>query len=206
MKCALLVLVVSLDAFVASIAYGSKKIKIPFLSTLIINFICAIFLAVSIFLASQFKKFLPNNLASILSFLILLSLGIYYLFEALIKSYLESKSKMKKNLEFKFSNIRFMINIYIDETTADRDYSKTLDYKEASYLGIALSLDSLAIGFGSGLASINYLALISLSLIIGMVAVRIGLFIGHNLAQAKNVNLSWLAGLILIFLALSRFI
>ena len=37
----LLVLAVSLDAFVASIAYGTNKIKIPFVSATIINIICS---------------------------------------------------------------------------------------------------------------------------------------------------------------------
>ncbi len=45
----LLVLVLSLDAFMASIAYGTNKIKMPFKSILIIDMVCAIFLALSIF-------------------------------------------------------------------------------------------------------------------------------------------------------------
>lgn len=204
MNCALLVIVVSLDAFVASIAYGSKRINIPFISTLIINLICSFFIAISIVLAVQFRKILPSNFAPILSFLILFSLGVFYLFEVVIKSYLEKKTNKNKELEFRLSNIRFMINIYIDETTADKDYSRELDSREAIYLGTALSLDSLAIGFGSGLVEINYLYLILFSLLVGMVSVRAGLYIGKNLSQNKKVNLSWLAGVILIFLALSK--
>ncbi len=206
MNCALLVIVVSLDAFVASIAYGSKRIKIPFTSTLIINLICSFFIAISLALAVQFRRILPGNFASILSFIILFSLGVFYLFEVVIKSYLEKKSTKNKELEFKLSNIRFMINIYMDETSADKDYSKELDSREAIYLGTALSLDSLAIGFGSGLGDVNYLYLILFSLLVGMISVRTGLYIGKNLSRNKRINLSWLAGLILIFLAISKIV
>ncbi len=45
----LLVLAVSLDAFVASIAYGTNKIKIPFASATIINIICSSVLGLSLF-------------------------------------------------------------------------------------------------------------------------------------------------------------
>jgi putative Mn2+ efflux pump MntP len=40
----------SLDAFVASIAYGTNKVKIPFLSVQIINLVCSFILAISLFL------------------------------------------------------------------------------------------------------------------------------------------------------------
>jgi|SRR5699024_11192262 len=204
MNCVLLVLAVSLDALVASIAFGSKKIDIPFLSTMVINIISSLLLTLSIFLGFQLKRILPGDIASIISFVILFLIGIFYLFESIIKAYLESKASPNKEIRFKLSNIRFMINIYIDETLADLDYSKTLDSKEAIYLGTALSLDSLTIGFGSGLSDINYLFMIGLSLLIGMISVRLGLFIGKKLASKSKVNLSWLAGIILIFLAISR--
>lgn len=55
----LLVLTLSLDAFVASIAYGANKIKIPRSSCLIINLVCSLFLGFSVFLGYGLKKFLP---------------------------------------------------------------------------------------------------------------------------------------------------
>lgn len=204
MKCILLVLAISLDAFVASIAYGSKKIKIPLLSTLIINIICSLLLAVSVLLGSQLKRVLPGNITALVSFLILLLLGIFYLFEGLTKNYLWSRVDFNKEIELKLSDINFIINIYLDQTKADYDYSKKLDYKEALYLGFALSLDSLTIGFGSGLTDINYAYLLGLSLIVGLISIRAGLLIGEKLAIRSKLNLSWLAGVILIFLALSR--
>lgn len=206
METILLVFTLSLDAFVASISYGTNKIKIPFLSLIIINIVCAIFLASSVFLGSQVKRLIPGNIAIIVSFSILFLLGVYYLFESMVKSYLEKNFNLKKTLKIKLFDMQFIVSVYTDGVRADFDHSKTLDKKEALYLGAALSLDSLAVGFGSSLANINYLNVIGFSFILGIFSMIGGLFIGKKINQMTNVNLSWLSGLILIVLAILKLI
>ena len=206
METILLVLTLSLDAFVASIAYGTNKIKIPSYSILIINLVSSLFLGFSVFLGYSVKKFLPGNLTVFLSFSILFLLGIYYLLESFVKSYLKKKSEKNKKLKIKLFDIWVFVDIYVDETQADLNKSKDLDFREAIYLGAALSLDSLAVGFGSSLGSINYLHVISLTFIIGILALCSGLFIGKKISQVSKVNLSWLSGIILIALAILKLI
>ncbi|WP_313756829.1 sporulation membrane protein YtaF [Tissierella sp.] len=202
----LLVLALSLDAFMASIAYGTNKIKMPFKSILIIDIVCATFLALSIFFGIQIRKVLPESIALILGATILILLGIYYLFESIFKSYLENKLKENEKVKIKLFDIWFVIDVYVDETKADFNLSKNLDSKEALYLATALSLDSLAVGFGSSLGNINYLQVIGLSLIIGMLSIWSGLFIGKKIVEKTKINLSWLSGIILIILGLLKLI
>lgn len=202
----LLVLALSLDSFVASIAYGTNKIKIPFLSLIIINLICSTFLASSVLLGSQMKKMIPEHIAIILSFSILFLLGIYYLFESIIKSYLENNFRSKENVKIKLFDMHFIIDVYVDETKADLNQSKTLELKEAIYLAAALSLDSLAVGFGSSLSQVNYLQVIGLSFIMGMFSIYSGLFIGKKIVEKTKINLSWLSGIMLIILAILKLI
>ena len=197
----LLVLTLSLDAFVASLAYGSKKIKIPFMSIIIINIVCSFLLTISIFGGSIIKKILPGNTAIMISFTILMLLGIYYLFEGIIKAYLEKKLDKTRKIKLKLFDIWFIVDIYVDETKADCNHSNDLDYKEAVYLAVALSLDSLAVGFGSALGNINYINIIILSLIVGIFSIWTGLLIGEKIAKKSKANLSWLTGIILIILA-----
>ena len=204
MEIVLLVLAVSLDAFVASVHYGVKKIKIPFLSILIINLICSFLLGLSTFLGQEAQRFLPEGLTSMISFVILVFLGIYYLFEGLIKFYLESKKDKTGEIEIKFADIRFMVNIYIDETKADKDKSKVLDSREAIYLAIALSLDSLTIGFGSGLSDMHYLNIVILSFLAGFISIFSGLKVGERISSGIKFNLSWVSGILLIVLAILR--
>lgn len=200
----LLVLALSLDAFVASIAYGTNKIKIPFISVAIINIACSSILAFSIFLGSIVKKMVPENITSVFSFLILLVLGVFYLFQSLIKAYIAKPSNQNKEVQLKMSDL--IINIYVDETSADFDNSKDLNPKEAIYLAIALSLDSLAVGFGSSLGNINYIHVILFSLFWGMMAIWLGLFIGKKFAENLNINISWLSGVLLMILAIKKLI
>lgn len=201
METVLLVLALSLDAFVASLAYGTRKIKVPFISIMIINIVCTFLLTISIGGGSLTKKILPGNITVIISFIILMLLGIYYLFEGIAKAYLEKRLNKGKKLRLKVFDISFIVNIYVDETKADYNESKDLDSKEAIYLAIALSLDSLAVGFGSALGNINYINVIILSLIVGIISIWTGLFIGDKFAKRSKINLSWLAGIILIILA-----
>ncbi len=123
METVLLVLALSLDSFVASIAYGTNKIKIPFSSLTIINLISSIFLASSVFLGSQIKKIIPEHIAVMLSFSILSLLGIYYLFESIVKSYLEKNLEKKEKVKIKLFDVWFVIDVYIDETKADFNHS-----------------------------------------------------------------------------------
>lgn len=206
METMLLILVVSLDAFVASIAYGSKKIKIPFPSILIINIVSSLFLGLSILFGFLLKRIIPGNITTTISFFLLFILGIYSLFESLIKGYLSSRPNSSKKVKLKLFDISFIINIYIDETKADFDDSKKLDSKEALYLGTALSLDSLTIGFSNSFGNINYLYTIVFSMIVGITGVRSGLLLGEKIVKKSNINLSWLAGTILIVLAFLKLI
>lgn len=202
----LLALTCSLDAFVASIAYGTNKIKIPFTSVMIINLVCSAFLALSLFFSSIVKRILPENVSTIISFVGLMILGIFYLFQSIVKSYLANSSNIDKKIKLKLFDLRFIIDIYIDETKADLDNSKYLSSKEALYLALALALDSLAVGFAGGLGEVNYKQVVIFSLLIGMIAVFSGLFIGRKLAEKSKVDLSWLSGAILLVLAILRLI
>lgn len=200
----LLVAVLSIDAFVASIAYGTSKIKVPIKSIVIINVVCSAFLGLSLFLGSVIKHFIPENITIIISFFILIFLGIYYLFESIVKSNLSKKSKPSKMVKFRVFDLQFIINIYVDETRADVDNSKYLSSKEAFYLAVALSLDSLAVGFGSSLVDINYIQILILSLVFGMIAVWSGLLLGRTFVEKSRIDLSWLSGVLLIILAILK--
>ncbi|SDZ10543.1 putative sporulation protein YtaF [Proteiniborus ethanoligenes] len=202
----LLVFVLSLDAFVASVAYGTNRIKIPFLSISIISTICSGLLAVSLFLGSIVRNIIPGKIAISISFVILLLLGVYYLFEGLIKTYLKKNPSSNKRIKLRLLNLHLILDIYLDETKADFDDSKNLNSKEALYLAVALSIDSLAVGFANSLGDIDYIFTILLSFLAGIISVVSGLFIGRRLVNTIKVDLSWLSGVILIALAILKLV
>lgn len=200
----ILVLSLSIDTFVASIAYGTNKIKIPLKSSIIITSISTLFLGISLFLGSLFKDIISSNMASFLSCIILICLGLFRIFECITKSYIKKICNESEPLTFKVFDFKFVLEIYADEIRADYDKSKKLNSKEAFYLAVALSLDSLAIGFGSSLGYINYIEVILFSLIIGVLSLLFGCILGTKLIEKSNINLSWLSGIMLIVLAFIR--
>ena len=107
----LLVLSLCIDSFVASIAYGTSKIKIPKLSLVIINVVCTATLGFSLAIGSLFKSFLPGNLPMLLGFTLLMGLGIYRLFESIFKSYISNKCKKESPLTFKLFDFNFVHNL-----------------------------------------------------------------------------------------------
>ena len=200
----LLVLSVSIDSFLASISYGTSKIRIPFSSALIVDIISSTMLGSSLLVGSFLQDYISLNIAKIISFIILFLLGIYRLFESILKSYINNNSKELSPFKFKLFDFNFVLQVYADEIKADFDKSKILTSKESIYLAFALSLDSLAVGFGSSLLTINYIEVFIVSIIIGLIAILLGACVGRKFVESTNLNLSWLSGLMLIILAFLR--
>ena len=202
----LLVLSLCVDACAASFAYGTNKIKIPIISNIVLTTISTVFLAISLSVGNLLQNFINEDLTHLLCFAILFMLGFMRFFEVILKKYLNKKAISPDNIEVTLFNFKLVLNVDADVTLADIDHSKSLSPKEALYLGIALSLDSLVIGLGVGLLPISFGMVMILSLIIHFVAILLGSALGHTCATKSELDLSWLSGVILIILALFKII
>jgi putative sporulation protein YtaF len=128
------------------------------------------------------------------------------LFEAFFKNLIKRYYDKGSPLTFKIFDFKFILQIYADEIKADLDESKILSPKEAFFLAVALSLDSLTVGFGCSLGSVNYLATVLLSFLVGALLLVLGGYVGKKISKNYNLNLSWLSGVLLIILAFIRII
>ncbi|NLK21402.1 MAG: hypothetical protein GX308_04845 [Epulopiscium sp.] len=190
-----------MDAFVASFAYGSNKIKIPMLSVQIINTICSTMLGISLIIGTLIKQYIPDWLTAIVCFIILFVLGIIKLLDSIIKSVIRRYNNFNKEIEFSAFNLKFILNLYANPEEADIDSSRTISSKEATSLAIALSLDGLVVGFGTVLGNMNGIVVFIASLVTGIIAIMLGGYIGNKIAGKLPFNLSWLSGILLIVLA-----
>lgn len=197
----LLVVALSLDAFVASFAYGAQRIRIPYSSVAIISVICTAMLAVSLLAGSLLRPFLPQSLTKGLCFAILFLLGLVKLCDSTIKTLIRRHKRMHRQVSFSLFSLKFILDVYADPEKADRDGSRELSPAEAASLAVALSLDGLAVGFGAALMRVNFLLVMLFSLVVGMLAVRLGSKVGNRAAQKLPFDLSWLSGALLIVLA-----
>lgn len=197
----LLVSALSMDAFVASFAYGTSKIKIPFKSAMTINLVCSSILAIALFMGSIISKYIPSVFTTSICVTVLLMLGLTKLFDSTLKAILNKSGTLSRDVSFKLFDFRFFLRVCLDSTEADIDHSYELSPKESVSLSVALSLDGLAAGFSTGLMVTNYIQIILFSLAINIVAVLLGCAIGNKVAQKSELNLSWLSGATLILLA-----
>lgn len=200
----LLVIALSIDAFVASLAYGTDRIKIPIRSAVALSTVSAFILLVAMACGSFISTLLPPYVTTALCFVLLFLLGVTRFCEGLIKDVLKKHANHVEGITFKCWDFHFILDIYMDSTKADQDHSKVLSIKEALSLGVVLSLDGIAAGFGSGLVEAPYMATLIIALIVGVMAILAGSHIGERIAKTTKWNISWLSGVTLIALAFMK--
>ncbi len=172
---------VSIDAFAACFSLGLRQVKIPLRSVLILSGISAFFLIVSLFAGTAVSEILPSGLADKISFLILFLLGLSKLFER------------------------------CDETAdkANKNHDNLLSGREAFFLGVALSLDSLGAGLGAGMMRASFLPVLAqilwIPFFLSILFILLGSTLGKKLSTRLNGNFCRLGGLLLIALAFFQF-
>lgn len=201
----LLVLALVTDAFLACFAYGTEKIRIPFRSALLIGGIGTGVLLLSLFAAAPFQYILPQNLCSIIGACLIFLIGLLSSCQNLLKTILRKKANACQQLGFRWSGISFALTVYLDETKADADCSKTLSLREAATLGAVLSLDSFGIGFGSGFLEHDFLFLVFSSLFLHIAAILLACYLGRRAAGKLPDCCSVFGGILLMGLSLLRF-
>lgn len=202
----IIVTALSADAFVASFAYGTNKIKIPFLSVMTINLICSGILGVSLYAGSLLRPYMDEGVTVIICFIILLVLGLVKIFDSAVKSFIRKHNAISKELKFSVLNLNFILNVYANPEDADRDSSRILSPMEAASLAVALSLDGLAVGFGAALGNANAMEVFIYSLFSDILAVILGCYIGNKIVKKFNLDLTWLSGTLLVIIAFWKLI
>lgn len=196
----------SVDAFTAGFAYGSKKIKIPLTSIQIINIVCAMITGLALFGGAMLRNHIPHGLALGLAFSILFFIGSVKLLDSITKEIIRKHSTINKKIKLSAFHFKFILSMYADPEKADTDYSKVISPMEATMLALSLSLDGVAVGFGAALANANGFAVVLWSLLTNAAAVILGCYLGGRVADKLPFNISWLGGAVLIVLAFSKLI
>lgn len=194
----------SVDAFIASFAYGSTKIKIQFPTVLIISLVSSGILGIFLFLGGLVRPYLPSNLCSILCFTVLFLIGMTKMLDNLMKSIIRRQGELSKNIHFSLFHLRFILNVYADPEIVDVDSSKTISPMEACSLAVALSLDGMAAGFGAALGDVNGWFVFFASFVTNAAAVMLGEALGQRTSDRMGGQLSWISGAVLIALAVGK--
>lgn len=200
----LLVIALCVDEFVASIAYGTDRIQIRFKEAAFMNLICALCLGLALGLGTILHALVPESLTKAICFVSLLMLGLVKLLDYSIKKYINRHCNVRKDISFSFSKLKFIVSIYGDPTSADQDHSKILSAKEAVFLALAMSIDSLIAGTLAAFMQVEIWKTVLAAFCVGILAMYAGQMSGRKLASLCKWDLSWMSGVLFLVLAFTK--
>ena len=195
-------LAVTLDSLTAGLTYGTRKVRIQPLSYLILICIPALFITAANQLATLLACLLPPQVLPWISFLLLFLLGISKIMESLIRRLAVKHPSLTRNWGCKIKQINIIFTIYLSPEDANIEDLQILSAKEALLLSLALSLDSILVGMAFTTDAVSWVFLFLLAVLFNLLFFLIGYLAGHVLCHLFHVDLSWLSGLLLLFLAL----
>ena len=178
-NCILLALSVSIDSLTIGISYGLKKTKINNISNIILFTISFCITCGSIFLGHYISALFSSVFSTILGSSFLIILGIYNIYKSLNAS----------------------------PTDFDIDHSNNIDAHESIFLGLALSIDSICIGVGSGIIGLNDIILPFLVATFQLAFLNCGNSISQKINKYFNFSeqvLSIFSSIILILVGMLR--
>ena len=199
-----LVLALCMDPFVASMAYGANKVHITWEKIVVMNAICSGCLGIALAAGSVLDGVVPESMTRMVCFISLFLLGVVKLLDYTIKKYINRHVSLHKGITFSFSGLRIIVNIYGDPMAADWDHSQSLSWKEVLFLSFAMSIDSLIAGALSAFLEIPVGLTMGTALIMGIVMMYAGLFLGRKLASRCKCDLSWISGVLFMILAVTK--
>lgn len=207
----ILALSASIDSLGVGITYGLKKTKIYFLAYIVLFFLSLTITSISISIGNVLTSFFSTNVTNKIGAILILGIGIFIIFQATLR-----KNKIKKapSLKHKEYNIfiKFLgitINIIKDPLNSDIDCSNAIDFKEAIFLSLALSFDSISIGFGASSIGINGFIFPVLISFFQVIFLSIGKIIGTKINNVSNIpNNIWniISGILLICIGIIKLV
>lgn len=206
-NCFLLAICVSIDALSIGITYSLKNTKILFGAKCILFIVSTVITLFSILLGNLISSIFPTYITKFVGCILLCFMGFWIIFESLINKNKEKITNEKKVYQFFIRFLGITIQIIRNPSYSDLDKSNQIDSKEALYLGIALSLDSIGIGIGGSIIGLNSFFFPILVAIFQLFFLSLGDFCGTKIRNISNIpeNIwSIIAGFLLIFIGLSK--
>ena len=179
LNCIILALSASIDSLGIGITYGIKNTKIKILSNFILFTISFCTTCGSIFLGHYISVLFSPMFSKTLGSSFLIILGIYTIYKVLNSC---------------------SVNYDIDD-------SNSIDKKEAIFLGLALSVDSVCVGIGCGIIGINDLILPILIATFQLIFLNSGNLVAKKIIKEIKIpeqTLSICSGIVLIFVGIMR--
>lgn len=201
----------SIDSLGIGITYGIKNTSISNKGKLVIFFVSFIVTIVSLYLGNILKFVFPDFIVDYLGSFLFIIMGIFICFQALNKNKNidNKKNKISKTKTYSFF-IKFLgitIKIIKDPISSDLDNSNKIDSKEAFFLALALSMDSLCVGIAGSIIGINTYIFPFLIGLFQVFFLGLGNFLGkkiYNFSSLPSNLWSIVSGILLMILGILK--
>ena len=167
MQTVLLIVALSMDVFLASVACGAEQIRIEKKTALCIGAVCSGVLFFSLVCGKLIDGVVREKYAAYLCFAGLFLVGAYKLTEYGIRAYIRRHHFLCKQVKMKFSQLNFIISIYNNPAAADRDCSATMSVTEGICFALAMSVDGFFGGLGAAFLDISIAGTVCLEALSG---------------------------------------
>lgn len=203
----LLAIAVSIDGFVAGVAYGLKNIRMPFISLAIVGVVATILTTIAMFCAYVLGSFINTNVAIVTGALLLILLGAWSLFQQYLTRNVPSYELDGEVTAHKLtiSVGQLVISIMAKPETADVDRLGYISSLEAVFLGLAVGLDAMVGTFAAALMGVLPLYTPPAVGITHMICISYGCYASSRfIPETLKQRFPYLPGILLIFLGLIR--
>lgn len=202
----LLALSLNIDSFSIGVNYGVKKIKIPVFSLLTIVSMSIGALLISYLIGHFIFSLIPVFFAKTISSILLILWGFFLFSQTLININYPPKKEEVTIKKIKIKSFNIVINIVRESERGDLDNSGVIDFREALYIGIALAIDALTVGFSLAAHQIDLLWFLSIAAAFNFTFLIFGQLIGKFVGTFVSENkLKLIACVMIILLGLSKF-
>ncbi len=191
----------NIDNVAARIAYSIRGIRISLPINIWISAITFVISAFAAYSGTMISGFLSKQLSSIIAMALLSGIGLWMIAGACAKKVDDPIEDSRPDEE------KNVFRIMAKPERADRDRSKHIDFKEATLLGIALSINNVGGGISAGMIGLSPFWVGLLSAALNFLALWGGnyiaqIFIAWKLSQKAGV----VTGLILIAIGIEQLI
>ena len=193
----LIALTNNFDNIGARIAYSIRGIKISISINLWISVITFVLSFLAAFSGKTISGALGKQFSSIIAMVLLTAIGSWMILEPWVKNW-RSENRSRGNLK----NIS---DILLNPEHADMDNSKHIDFKEATLLGIALSLNNVGGGLSAGMLGLDSFLVGFLSAVLSFAALWAGNYVSSFFIKLKIADKATVAaGLLLIAIGIEQ--
>lgn len=178
----------NIDSISVRIAYSLKGIKVGIYKNILISIVTFIITTLIAISGNTLSGVISAKICNIVTMIVFVVLGLYFIIEPHIKR--EDKNTFT--------------GIITNPNNADIDNSKTIDFKEALFLSIALNINNIGGSFSGGILGLNAYLIGGLSAVISFLTLWLGNYLVNIIKDTYCKRANFIAGLILIILGIKQ--